>query len=72
LTKIGRPEELIPLIHKEFPVNAVVYHQEVTKEETDVEAVIDTFCKANAIAIQKKWGATLYNPQDMSFDPQKR
>jgi deoxyribodipyrimidine photo-lyase len=60
----GRPEEIIPALVEQFNITAVHYHQEVTAEETIVEANLQTALK---IPSHSTWGHTLYQPDDLPF-----
>ncbi|KAK2710093.1 cryptochrome DASH-like [Artemia franciscana] len=70
------------LIKKETPENAIqdlfkmlkndhklflVFQEEVTKEEIDVERALKKICKAENVEVHTIWNATLYNKEDIPF-----
>ncbi|XP_061166164.1 eIF-2-alpha kinase GCN2-like [Saccostrea echinata] len=65
----GKPEEeLKKMIDTlgQSSVQAIVFHEEVTQEEVDVEKSIRKCCGVN---IQTFWGHTLYHKDDLPFSP---
>ncbi|ESP04181.1 hypothetical protein LOTGIDRAFT_224047 [Lottia gigantea] len=67
IVRTGKPEEVIPELIKsvgpEF-VSSLVYTQEVTQEEIDVEAALNKSC---GVKIQTFWNSTLFHKDDLSF-----
>lgn len=65
----GKPhEELKKMIDMlgQSSVHSVVFHEEVTQEELDVEKSIKKHCGVN---IKTFWGHTLYHREDLPFSP---
>jgi deoxyribodipyrimidine photo-lyase len=60
----GKPEEILPALVDAFDIDAVHYHQEVTFEETNVEAQLQAMLK---VPCRSYWGHTLYLPEDLPF-----
>ncbi|HEY9623810.1 MAG TPA: DASH family cryptochrome [Crinalium sp.] len=64
----GHPEAVIPALVKEWGIQAVYYHQEVTAEETAVEQTLQRALKECGTALKPFWGHTLYHPDDLPFE----
>jgi len=47
--------------NSEAPVSSVVYQNEVTSEETDLEDQIKQFCKDEGIRVNPVWGLTMFH-----------
>jgi deoxyribodipyrimidine photo-lyase len=67
LIRRGLPEVVIPQLCQELAVSAVYYSREVTSEETQVEAVLESALTKNGIQFQGVWGHTLYHLDDLPF-----
>lgn len=63
----GNPDSVIASIYDKCNFEGLAYQQEVTKEETDVEQVLDVFCKKKNVQVVALWGATLYHKDDLPF-----
>ncbi|XP_044281217.1 cryptochrome DASH-like [Varanus komodoensis] len=64
----GKPEDVVrDLIVQVGSVAAVAFHEEVTKEELDVEQMLLQVCSELGVAVQKFWGSTLYHQLDLPF-----
>jgi len=76
--EFGNPTEAIlgiikqlGLEHEEENVQStctLIFHKEVTQEETDVEKSLVELCKNYNINLRSFWGATLYHIDDLPFD----
>jgi deoxyribodipyrimidine photo-lyase len=64
----GKPEAVIPEIVRQLALDAVSWHQEVTAEETAVEAALVNQLRQPGISYTTAWGQTLYHPQDLPFE----
>jgi deoxyribodipyrimidine photo-lyase len=69
LIRQGEPERVIADLVTTLEIDAVYYHQEVTPEETQVEAALKGQLSAAkpAVAIKRFWGHTLYRRDDLPF-----
>ncbi|XP_042213016.1 cryptochrome DASH-like [Homarus americanus] len=69
LVRFGEPEVIIPSILKTIAAASyfVVYQEEVTREEKDVERALRERCKAAGAQIHSFWGSTLYHKNDLPF-----
>lgn len=65
----GHPETLIPALVKQLDISAVYFHQEATAEETAVERSLEQRLTELGTLVQSFWGATLYHPEDLPFEP---
>ncbi|CAI5789150.1 cryptochrome DASH-like isoform X1 [Podarcis lilfordi] len=64
----GKPEDVVcDLISQVGSVAAVVFHEEATKEELDVEKALLQVCSEQGVVAQKFWGSTLYHRDDLPF-----
>ncbi|MDX2099197.1 MAG: DASH family cryptochrome [Leptolyngbyaceae cyanobacterium bins.59] len=63
----GFPEAILPDLAKGLEVTAVYYYREVTAEERNVEASLQTALQEWGISLQGFWGHTLYHPDDLPF-----
>lgn len=67
IIRLGYPETVIPSIAKQYEIDQVFFHREVTSEETTVESRLKEALQAQGISSQRFWGSTLYHPQDLPF-----
>ncbi|CAL4073584.1 unnamed protein product, partial [Meganyctiphanes norvegica] len=76
VVRLGKPEEVIPEIIKSLSASLsafqqfIVYQEEVTKEEKDVEKNIKQQCPTNC-QIHSFWGSGLYHKNDLPFTVNK-
>ncbi len=68
ITRMGKPEEILPELVREFEVNEVFMHAESTSEETNDEEAIESALKPHNVDITKRWGSTLYHRDDVPFE----
>ena len=47
--------------NSQVPVSNIVYQQEVTSEETELENQIKQFCKNGGIEVNPVWGLTMFH-----------
>ena len=76
--EFGNPTEAILGIIKQLGLEhkeengqstcTLIFHKEVTQEETDVEKSLEELCKNYNINLRSFWGATLYHIDDLPFD----
>ncbi len=65
IVRVGKPEEIVPLIIENHQFDRLYFHGEVTSEETTVEEkVTDSI----SVDFQKFWGNTMYHRDDLPFD----
>jgi deoxyribodipyrimidine photo-lyase len=67
LIRQGEPETVIPELMAALKIDAVYYHQEVTSEETQVEAALKVQLAGLKAATKRFWGHTLYRRDDLPF-----
>jgi deoxyribodipyrimidine photo-lyase len=63
---LGKLEEVLPALCKEFKATAVYAHKEVTREEVHVEEAL-RLALGDGVALKFYWGATLYHINDLPF-----
>ena len=76
--EIGNPTEAILSIIEQLGLEhskvngqstcTLIFHKEVTQEETDVENSLVELCKNYNINLRSFWGSTLYHIDDLPFD----
>ncbi|AFY70021.1 deoxyribodipyrimidine photo-lyase (single-stranded DNA-specific) [Thalassoporum mexicanum PCC 7367] len=73
IVRYGEPEQILPELAQKLNANAnaIYYHQEVTSEETKVEAAIAQDLAATDIKLQAFWGHTLYHRDDLPFSMER-
>ncbi len=64
VVRTGIPENLIPELVNTYGISRVSAHQEVTKEEVEVEEAVT---KSLSIPVELKWGSTLFHLDDIPF-----
>ncbi|CAF0888048.1 unnamed protein product [Adineta ricciae] len=62
--------QLVQQFKGEFEIS-IGYHQEATKEETDVEKAIQQLAKDNKLHVKEFWTSTLYHPDDLPYNNPK-
>ncbi|XP_047475916.1 cryptochrome DASH-like isoform X1 [Penaeus chinensis] len=69
IVRLGKPEEVLPFLIKSVAATTshLVFQEEVTKEETDVERSVRDRCKDAGVNVHSFWGATLYHKTDLPF-----
>ncbi|MEM7513396.1 MAG: DASH family cryptochrome [Bacteroidota bacterium] len=65
LIRVGKPEEILPSIAKEYEAKAVFYHKEITHEETQVEESLEERLFQIGVNFEGFWGSTLYHIDDL-------
>ncbi len=69
IIRMGEPEEIIPQLCKQHEVDAVYFHEEVTREEVDVEEALEK--KLPDGTLQAFWGHSLFHYDDLPFSIEK-
>ena len=64
----GHPETIIPELVKALNIVAVLFHGEVTSEETKVEKNLKSTLYKNGTKFKPFWGTTLYHPKNLPFE----
>ncbi len=64
----GRPEAVLPALARETGASAVHVHEEVAREELDVEDAVERALAAIGVRLHGHWGHTLLHPDDLPFD----
>ncbi len=67
----GKPEEVIPQLCRKYNIGLVSYHEEATKEETDVEDALDNALEVINVEVDSAWGATLFHVDDLPVPYEK-
>jgi deoxyribodipyrimidine photo-lyase len=67
IVNCGIPEEVIPVLAKQYQVQAVYASKEVTEEETQVEARLEIALWKQKISLELFWTSTLYHLDDLPF-----
>ncbi len=61
----GKPEEEIPALASRLNASWIFAHEEVTREETDVEHAMEQRLFGLGISLERFWGSTLYHQEDL-------
>ncbi len=67
LVKIGKPEEILPKLAKEYQVAEVYHHREVASEETEISSHVEDALWKMQINLKHFIGHTLYHKEDLPF-----
>ncbi|XP_045130719.1 cryptochrome DASH-like isoform X1 [Portunus trituberculatus] len=69
VVRLGQPEQILPLLVKSLSAREchIVYQEEVTKEEKDVEIKLKENCRQFGVKFHPLWGLTLYHRADIPF-----
>ncbi|CAI5484058.1 unnamed protein product [Closterium sp. Yama58-4] len=67
VVRVGRPEDVLPRLARAVGAQAVVLQQEVTPEESRVEAAVAARLKEEGVEAQTYWGSTLFHVDDLPF-----
>lgn len=68
IIRYGKPEEEVAAIAQFLQVDAVYWHEEVTREERAVAATLEQQLTKLKISHAVYWGATLYHRDDLPFE----
>ncbi len=71
LTYRDTPENVLNQLIQQYKDNyqiSIGFHQEVPKEETNVEKAIRQLARDNNIQIKEFWTSTLYHPDDLPYN----
>ncbi len=74
MTYRDTPENVLNQFIQQFKDNfqiSIGFHQEVTKEETDIEKAIHQLARDNNVLIKEFWTLTLYHPDDLPYNNPK-
>lgn len=71
VVRLGQPEVMIPALVQEWAIETVAWHGEVTTEEVAVESALATKLESLGVNLQVYWGATLYHPDNLPFEPDR-
>ncbi len=64
----GKPETLLPALARELGADRVYFHEEVSSEETSVEADVDAALSDIGVRLEGCWGHSLFHSDDLPFD----
>lgn len=67
LIEIGKPEEVLPRLVKEYAIAEVYHHREVAAEETAVSTAVEDGLWKLKVNLKHFIGHTLYNKEDLPF-----
>lgn len=72
LVTLDKPEDFLPRLIRPDADNALVYSQEICKEELDIEEAVKQAMKRKdqKVQIESIWGSTLYHIDDLPYKPQ--
>ena len=62
---LGKPEEILPKIAKEYQVSSVFAHKEIGTEEKQIESEVESQLFKQGINFELFWGKTLLNRGDL-------
>ena len=68
ILEYGDSVEILTKLVKEFNVQKVFLHEEVTSEETDVEDHLVEVLEEIGVEVKSFWGATLFHADDLPFE----
>ncbi|MEM6297199.1 MAG: DASH family cryptochrome [Bacteroidota bacterium] len=68
IIRVGKPEELLPNLAKEYEVESVFASQEITSEETGVERRLAQNLKPLGAKLNLYWQSTLVHLDDLPFE----
>lgn len=68
---MGRPEDVVPDVVSRIRANRIVYHEEATDEELQVEWAVRNATKDRAIALESYWGSTLFHRDELPFEVER-
>lgn len=71
VVRVGKPEEIIPVIAREYSAQAVYFHEEVADEELYVEQKLAEHLNKQGIQDISFWGSTLYHIDDLPFNTEQ-
>ena len=64
---VGKPEEILPKLCKQYTVDAITYHEEVAFEEKAVEKKLIEALKDSPIRLYQFWGNTMFDIDDLPW-----
>ncbi|NEQ98355.1 MAG: DASH family cryptochrome [Cyanothece sp. SIO2G6] len=67
IVRQGEPEVVIPALAEQLGIYAVLFHGEVTSEETRVERKLKAKLHGQGVKFKTFWGSTLYHPDNLPF-----
>lgn len=67
LVKVGKPEEMLPLLVQAYDITEVYHHREVAHEETNISSLAEDALWKLKINLKHFIGHTLYNKEDLPF-----
>lgn len=67
IVKFGLPEEIIPLLAKQYQVDEVYHHREVAQEETTISSLVEDALWRIKINLRHFIGHTLFHKEDFPF-----
>ncbi|MEL6925033.1 MAG: deoxyribodipyrimidine photo-lyase, partial [Bacteroidota bacterium] len=65
LIRVGKPETILPALVEAYEVQDIFVQEEITSEETIVEAAVETACQKKGGTLHRIWGLTLYHRDDI-------
>ena len=68
IEELGLNDQFQPGENQNQPKCTLIFHQEVTQEETDEERSLISLCHNYGIQVKAFWGATLYHKDDLPFN----
>ncbi|MDI9864745.1 DASH family cryptochrome [Flectobacillus sp. DC10W] len=68
IVRVGKPEEILPRLAIELEAEAVYCSEEVTSEETGVDAQVEEALQTMGKSMSFFWTSTLFHIDDLPFD----
>lgn len=66
LVRVGKPEEVLPALAREYNCQQVFAHREITSEEIEISEKV-----AQKVTLKEFWGSTLTHVDDLPFEIEK-
>lgn len=67
LVAIGKPEDFLPELVRQYEINEVYHHREVASEETAISTHVEDLLWKLKVNLKHFIGHTLYNKEDLPF-----
>ncbi len=67
LVQVGKPEDVLPALCRQYRVSEVYHHREVAEEETSISGRVETILWKDKINLKHFIGHTLFHKEDLPF-----
>ena len=68
IVRLGRPELELPRLAEELGAEEVVFSEEVTSEELEIERAVQSALSERGVKTRSSWGATLYHIEELPWE----